>query len=580
MKTLLRWKGLQLGLLLTSIFCANSCFAAESNNNEITVFIAKKIITMDPAWPEATAVAVQNGKVLSVGSLADLQPWLSKYPNHVDKTFANKIIMPGFVEAHAHPLIGGTAMTRPLLTYLPVPNPYGKAFPGVKTKADALAKLREYVKQASPAQTLVAWGYDTVAFGGPLDKDQLDRISDQQPMIVWDASEHLAFANTPTLTKYQVTRADTKINGVMADANGDPNGQFIGVTAADFILQKPLSELMSPDIAYKNVKFLMDLSHQRGITTTSELAFGMIDIPLEQLVYTRYFNDPNTPMRIVVVSDATSMEKAKGDQAIAFVKQLEGQSTDKLMFHGVKFFSDDAFVSQTMVLEGPGYVDQHKGVFITPPGSMFTRWSPWWNAGFHIHVHSNGNGGNQATIHAIKQLMASKPRFDHRFTIEHYGISTTDMIRKIKALGAIVSVNPYYLYGRAEINEPNMGTDRADTAARLKSLVDAGIPTSMHSDTPVAPPNPLEEVWIAVNRFGLSGKVLGPEERITVDQALRMITIDAAYTLGIDNKVGSISPGKFADFTVLEQDPYAVPKEKIKDIGVWGTVHGGKLYPI
>jgi hypothetical protein len=153
------------------------------------------------------------------------------------------------------------------------------------------------------------------------------------------------------------------------------------------------------------------------------------------------------------------------------------------------------------------------------------------------------------------------------------------MARRLARLGGVASVNPHYLYYRSEFNAPYLGTDRAYTAARLRTLVDAGVPTSLHADTPVAPPFPLVEVWIAVNRFGLSGNVRGPEERISVDQALRMVTIDAAFTLGVEDKVGSIAPGKFADFAVLEQDPFEVPKEKIRDIKVWGTVVGGRVFP-
>lgn len=124
-----------------------------------------------------------------------------------------------------------------------------------------------------------------------------------------------------------------------------------------------------------------------------------------------------------------------------------------------------------------------------------------------------------------------------------------------------------------------VGTERADGAAAFKTILDAGVVASMHSDTPVGPPKPLEMVWIAVNRFGQSGKVLAPAERVTVEQALRMITIDAAYTLGVDDRMGSIAPGKLADFAVLEADPRDVPVDKIRDVKVWGTVVGGTVYP-
>ena len=555
--------------------------AVAQEDPSITVFVAKKIITMDPSWPVATAVAVRDGRVLSVGSLAELKPWLDKAPHTLDRTFADKILFPGFIEPHGHPVLGGTALTRPLLTYLPTPNPYGPAFPGVKTREQAWTKLREYVGKAqSGDETVLTWGYDVIAMGGKhLTKNELDEISTTQPILVWDASEHFVYANSAALEKYKVTRDDTKTNGIVAGPDGEPNGQFLGTTAAQRILAEPLLELFQPEVALRNVRFLMDLSRQHGITTTSDLAFGAVNLPLEQVLFDTYFEDPTSPMRCVVVADATSLTAAKGDQARAFAKNLAARSTNKLIFNGVKFFADDSLLSLGMVMENPGYTDGRKGIFITPPDKMVELWRPWWEAGFQIHVHSNGNGGNQATLDALERLMRLEPRADHRFTLQHYGMSTPEMARRLARLGGLASVNPYYLFARSEFNAPYVGSDRAYTAARLRTLVEAGVPTSLHTDTPVAPPDPLEEVWIAVNRFGLSGKLRGPEERISVDQALRMVTLDAAFTLGVEDKLGSIAPGKFADFAVLEQDPYGVPKERIRNIKIWGTVVGGKVFP-
>jgi predicted amidohydrolase YtcJ len=555
-----------------------TALAAES---PITVFLARQIVTMDPGWPRATAVAVRNGKILSVGSLDDLTPWLARSEHTIDRTFVDKILLPGFVEAHGHPIVGGTALSRPLLTYLPVPRTYGPPFSGVKTRAEALAKLREYVERAkSSDDPVLAWGYDVIAMGGQhLDRTILDTVSAVQPILVWDASEHFVYANSAAMSKFGITRDDTRINGVGQGTDGAPNGQFFGVQAVQRILQTALAGLLKPDVAFENVKYLMDLSHRNGITTTSELSFGVVNLGLEETVLDRYFNDPGQPMRCVVVADGSTLKATKGAGAIAYVKSLQERPSDKLIFRGVKFFADDALVSLSMMIENPGYIDGHKGLFATPPDQMVERWFPWWQAGFHLHVHTNGNAGNQATIDALAGLMEAHPRSDHRFTLEHYAISTPDQTRRIKALGGVVSVNPYYLYARSEFNAPYIGADRAYTSARLKTLVDAGVPTSLHTDSPVAPPIPLEGVWIAVNRFGLSGKVRGPEERISVDQALRMITIDAAYTLGVEDKVGSIAAGKFADFTVLERDPSEVAPEKIRDIPVWGTVVGGKVFP-
>ena len=546
-----------------------------------TVFIAKKVHTMDPGWPEASAVAVRGGKILDVGTLDDVKFYLGKSAFTIDETFKDKVLMPGFIEPHGHPLIGATTLTRPLLSSQPTAQAYGPDFPGLKTQAEAVAKLKEYVTaETDPKKTVLVWGYDEIAMGVLLDKKLLDTISTTQPLMVWDASEHCVYANSAAMKSAGITKAAAKINGVGVGADGEPNGQFIGTTAAQYLLVPQLSPLLEPKVARKNMKFLADLSRKNGITTTSELVFGSIDVDVERRLFDMFFDEPSGVLRCVVVTDGTTLARTKKDSAIEYVKGLEKQSTDRRIFRGVKFFSDDSFLGFGMQVENPGYSDGRKGLWFVKPGhEMYEQWKPWWEAGFHIHVHTNGNAGNQATLDTLSALQQNHPRFDHRFTCEHFGISTPEQARQLKALGGLASLNPYYLFHRSELNAPFVGAERSYTAARLKTLVDAGVPTSLHSDTPVGSPRPLEWVWIAVNRFGMSGNVRGPSERITPMQAFRMVTIDAAYTLGVEDKFGSIEPGKFADFVVLDDDPLAVPVEKIRDVKVAGTILGGKWLP-
>jgi predicted amidohydrolase YtcJ len=233
-----------------------------------------------------------------------------------------------------------------------------------------------------------------------------------------------------------------------------------------------------------------------------------------------------------------------------------------------------------MRVGAPGYINGHEGIWLTEPGQLYERMLPWWRAGFHIHVHSNGEESQDVVLDTLARLMEAKPRFDHRFTFEHYGLSRPAQARRLSALGAAASVNPSYVNRRAELSESGLGIDRAHLSARLKTLVRAGVPTALHTDTPVAPALPPTSVWTAVNRFGQSGKVMGPEERVTIEEALRMITVDAAFVLGIDQVAGSIEPGKFADFTILERSPYEVAPQEIKDIRIWGTVLGGWVFPL
>jgi predicted amidohydrolase YtcJ len=259
---------------------------------------------------------------------------------------------------------------------------------------------------------------------------------------------------------------------------------------------------------------------------------------------------------------------------------LQSRSTDRLIFHGVKAFSDDSFTGLGMMVENPGYIDGREGLFINRGSALVELLAPYWKAGAQIHVHSNGNAGQDNTLDALAALQRQVPRFDHRFTAQHFGLVTPAQAKRLHALGGLASINPYYVYHWGEVNESYIGTDRAHLADRFRTLIDLGFTVSMHSDTPVGPAKPLEWVWIAVNRLGESGKVLAPDERVSVDEALRMVTIDAAYTLGVDDRLGSIEAGKFADFAVLEQDPREVAKEKIRDIPVWGTVVAGKIFPV
>ena len=453
----------------------------------------------------------------------------------------------------------------------------------LKTKQQAIVRLKQYIKALkNPTQPLIVTGYDVLAMDNgkfTLDRRTLDKISTTHPIIISDSSIHNLFLNSAALKLHPLTQQELLVQGVNRDKNGELTGIFEGATASIMMSKKLFSHLITPTQNAKTLKYITDLSRKFGITTTSELAMGVLDWKTELTANTRFFNAETTPMRCVVVSFSSSLVKTYGKNAVNKLESLEAQSTNKLIFNGVKFFSDDAFLSLNMKMKPPGYFDGHHGLYLTPPKFLYQLMLPWWNANQQIHVHSNGDAGNQVTLNALAKLQSEKPRFDHRFTFEHLGIVTPEMIKKMSKLGALASVNPYYLYYRSDMNEAYIGADRADTTIPLKTLLDNDVTVSLHADMPVAPPVPLEKVWIAVNRVGMSGKVKAPSERISVYQAMKMITIDAAYTLGIDDKVGSIETGKFADFTVLDDDPFTVDKTKIRDIHVWGTVFAGKAYP-
>jgi len=553
--------------------------------SNITVFVAKKIVTMDPAIPNATAVAVADGRILSVGSLEDLKPWTDKYPTQINRQFANKVMYPGFVEPHAHPLLAGIVFNKPLLTPSPMPNPWGPSFEGVSNLQAALKQLKKYSDNIKdPNQTLLAWGYDVVAMGKQPDRQLLDQVSTTRPIIVWDISGHDMYVNSAMIKHYDITPEKVKnIPTIGVDKDGNLNGQFLEIAALQYVLGIAGKDILKPNEIPNDFMYINDLMQQAGITTSGDLAFGTLNIDEETKLAKAFTQSPNTALRIVPVVYGEPFIQKYGDKAITEAINLKRFDNDRLIFQGVKFYSDGGYLPETMRMEHPSYTDGSLGSSNYKSAADFaSAMRPWWDAGFHIHIHSNGDIGNQNSINALQLMLDAKPRFDHRYTINHFGIPSLAMVKKIKALGAVVSANMSYISERAKLEYPALGVDRASYATRLGTLVRNGIPTSIHSDAPVSAPAPLKEVWTAVTRKDVysDGKVWAPAEAVTPMEAMKMITVDAAYTLGVEDKVGTIEAGKFADFTVLDSDPLSIPAIKIKDVAVYATVLGGKVIPV
>jgi predicted amidohydrolase YtcJ len=205
----------------------------------------------------------------------------------------------------------------------------------------------------------------------------------------------------------------------------------------------------------------------------------------------------------------------------------------------------------------------------------------FWDAGYQLHAHTNGDASAEVLINLLKTLQKNTPRADHRLSLEHFAYTTEDQNRQLKELGAVVSANPYYHFILSDIySDQWLGADRGNQMVRLGSLERLGVPFAFHSDSPMAPLEPLTLVSAAVNRLTINGNQTGELERVSVDAGLRAITINAAWIMGYEDQIGSIRAGKKADFTILEADPYKVNPKRIKDIKIWGTVFEGTPAPL
>ncbi|UPJ26350.1 amidohydrolase [Bradyrhizobium sp. CW1] len=546
--------------------------------SEITVYRARSVITMDAGRPFAHCVAVMDGRVLSTGTIDSMRPWLSRHSYKIDDTFADKIIMPGLIDPHTHFALSAGYLATHYIGPIDSPGPQG-INRGLPTRREVIAKLREADSSApDPTAPLIAWGLDPASQGGHLHRDELDEVSDTRPIWVISYAPHFTYLNSAAIS-WATIPANSNVHGVMRYPDGRLNGQFVELEAGRLALGA-MRDVLAERGGAEGLRRMGDIARKAGVTTTADMGSNESEWQLHSTVVC----DPNYPVRMGLVPLEMCLYADHGGDAADFLLDAMRRSNDKLFIRGIKFLSDGSFPAMSLRLNFPGYLDGSNGLRNDIPwDALHERMLPFWKAGIQIHCHANGDEAIDASLDALATLQNIAPKFDHRFTLEHYCISRPDQARRLKALGGIASVNNYFVHYRSQVHsEHGFGPDRSEAVARLGSLEREGVIFALHSDYSLVlvPLHPLTAAWVAVNRIARDGKtVLAPGERVGVERALRAITIDAAYVLGAEQKLGSLEPGKFADFAILESDPFEVDPIGLKDIKVWGTVLGGKLQP-
>ena len=545
-----------------------------------TIFVARNVITLDGARQTAEAVAVVNGRILWVGSLEEVTAVLGDQPFTVDRSFADQVLVPGFLAQHDHPVLAALTMSSEILSIEDWVLP-GGTVKAVKDKRDFLERLTRAVNaDPNSSEALLTWGYHP-AFYGPLNKTELDAISTTRPIIVWGRSCHEMFLNTATMRRAGITDdvfaafpASARDQSDMASGHFWEQGLFA-------ILPHVASFAASPQRLKAGLELTRDYMHAKGITLGNEPG-GILSKPVQDGV-NAVFSSPDMPFRWSFMVDGKSMVANYADDA-----QVIAESQKLSAWYGgmtslapmqAKLFADGAIYSQLMQVRQP-YLDGHKGEWMMDLQVFERAFRVYWDAGYQIHIHVNGDAGLDRVLDALEANLRRNPRFDHRTVLVHFAVSSKDQVARINKLGAIVSGNPYYVAALADqYGKVGLGPQRADDMVRLGDLSQSGIRWSLHSDMPMAPADPLFLMWCAVNRLTTSGRVAGPEQRVSAEQALRGVTIEAAYSLKLENEVGTISPGKRANFTVLSDNPLVVDPTKIRDIAVWGTVMEGRVLP-
>lgn len=547
---------------------------------EIVIYPAKEVVTLDPAKPTAQAVAVVGDRILATGTLEDLKTAAGSQPYRVNNTFEKLVIVPGFIAQHDHPLLAALTMTTEIIAIEDWVLPQGTS-KAAKNRDEYLRRLVEAnAKMKDPNEVLVTWGYHHY-FHGQLKKADLDAVSTTRPVIVWHRSAHEFYLNTAAEKKYGVTKEWFDKQNDSVKKQSDFENAHYWEQAAFAVMPLIASAIATPEKLRAGLEFVRSYYHAAGVTLGSEPG-GLASKKLQD-AQNAVLSDPSSPFRFYFLVDGKSVTGAFPDEKV--IEESEkflswGQGMTAYLPKQVKLFADGAIFSQLMQMKD-GYTDGHTGEWMMDKAFFARTMRVYWDAGYQLHIHVNGDAGLDMVLDQLELSMRRNPRPDHRTVIIHFAVSTPEQVARIKKLGAIVSGNPYYPVALAD-NYRSNGLDpaRADSMVRMGDVEKSGISYSFHSDMPMAPGQPLLLMWAGVNRITNDGNVRAPEQAVSRLGALKAVTLDAAYSLQLEKDVGSIVPGKLANFTVLAENPVTSDPTKIKDIPVWGTVQEGRVLPV
>jgi len=564
------------GVLCGVVVCASMSVVLTAD--QLTVYPAKKIVTMDPSMPTASVVAVRDDRIVAVGTMDTLQPWLDAHEYEIDERLWDKVLLPGFIDPHLHPGLGARLLSQNEIIApedWELPSGFIK---GVTDRAGYLARLQELVDRGQdPTEPFFTWGWNSY-WHGAITRTDLDAISATRPIVVTQRSAHELVLNTAALEAAHITE---EAAALVPDGVDWQAGRFW--ESGRGIANRGVATYLRPrDQPDDGLALVADLIHRGGVTTISDPGLAPMVGTAQWARLQAAFDTDQTPFRTLLIPGARGYQARPGDTLTAKFENDRAANTTRLIFtKGVKHMADGAMFAQYMQMGEPGYIDGHHGEWLTPPDELKPQIEPFWRAGFDINIHVNGDKGVDVTLDALQALLEDHPRPDIRYILQHFGFSRQDQATRIGRLGGTVSATGYYLWLLGDKwAEVGIGPDRADQMIRLGSLVRNGVTVTLHSDLPMGPVRPLLAVWSVTTRKTASGTVRGPEEALTLDQALRAVTVDAAWSLRMDHEIGTIAAGKKADFVVLDEDPYAVPLDHVKDIRVWGTVFEGRVYPV
>ncbi len=455
--------------------------------------------------------------------------------------------------------------------------PDGTRWPGCQDFDSLIRRLSEIEKMLpGPTDPLIAWGFDPIFFGTErMTVQHLDRVSTTRPIVIMHASLHLMNVNSATLAKVGISR-DTEVQGIARFPDGEPSGE-LKEPAAMFPVMRLIGNVFQlAGTGETSLRLFGRVAELAGVTTATDLVNDLADEDAETM--RRVTAKDDFPVRLVpaFLSIDGSLTNEAG---AARVRQRMAQGHAKLHYGLIKIIVDGSIQGFSDRLRWPGYFNgAPNGIWLRHPAELIATVAHFHAAGFRIHIHANGDEAIELALDGLEAALEKHPRLDHRHTLQHCQMADGTQFRRMARLGVCANLFANHIYYWGDIHhDTTMGPDRAARINGCATALNHGVPLAIHSDAPITPLGPLFTAWCAVNRVTASGRILGAAESLTVPQALHAITLGAAFTLGLDDRVGSIESGKFADFCVLQENPLAVPPMALKDVPIAATVLGGRV---
>ncbi|MCV7177932.1 amidohydrolase [Mycolicibacterium sphagni] len=534
------------------------------------ILTAGTVITMDPAQPRAEAVAVSEGRIATVGSVAECR---AAYPDAEVIATGAAALLPGFVEPHSHPVMSGVATQPPARSIAPWDAP---------SWSDVEAIFADALAHTDPNTPLLFAGFDALLHKRPSPKaPELDRIFGNRVAVVTDNSGHGVYFNTAVMKRngWDVNPPVEPVGGHFGrNADGSLDGQGFETPVLISVAAPILAELGNPLVSAAEYYAWMS---RGGYTSTSDMAYD----PSLKGAYEALTAAPSCPLRVSMWEMSTS-DTYNNPETFSAAEAFLVKQGVKLWTDGSPWIGNIAVSFPYLSTETTRTAGIDPAVAGGPQSMNYSREqldaildvaAP---AGWQMAFHANGDLAIELALDAYEAALQRYNLIgtDHRWRLEHLGAGTRALFDRAARLGVHVSMAPFQYYYWGELLDGEIfDHEHGSQWGRFADAQASGAVVSLHNDGSVSPPTPVLNIQTAVTRRTRAGNVHGADQCITLDQALRAHTINAARTLHRDKLIGSLEVGKLADFTELTADPYAVdPAQLAEKAQVSGTWLGGE----